>query len=374
MIEPIITVFPPHIHCINRFFFSIIMEESAQILEVEALIPMLLKNSDNVLTSVMTQSNDNCGNNSRLKRVTLIGDHFQLPPIIQHMSLVGYSKFDQSLFTRLIRLGVPAILLDQQGRARPDIAALYNWRYNNNNQILANLPTVYNTRRFKLCNPGFLFTYQLINVEDFQGKGETVPTPFFYQNLGEAEYVVAVYQYMRLIGYPANKISVLTTYNGQKHLINDVITRRCKHPLFGRPGRVSTVDKYQGQQNDYVLLSLVRTESVGHLRDIRRLIVALSRARFGLYIFCRQSLFSNCSELKNIFNLLTDNGKRSNILQLVNGEEYNLMDDDESDEMSTDTETLRTVDARVTGARIQTIDNVTKMGILVFDAVQSAKR
>lgn len=141
-------------------------------------------------------------------------------------------------------------------------------------------------------------------------------------------------QYMRLLGYPAHKISILTTYNGQKALLRDVIERRCaQHPAFGRPAKVSaagrsvvqplhrhaaesscfsiaamhlhqrlstacmgpkdkqqltplpmsyppvplpppqvtTVDKYQGQQNDYVLLSLVRTNHFGHLRDVRRL-------------------------------------------------------------------------------------------------------
>lgn len=59
------------------------------------------------------------------------------------------------------------------------------------------------------------------------------------QNLGEAEYLVSVYQYMRLLGYPAERISVLTTYNGQKALIQDVLERRCAyHPLFGRPAMV----------------------------------------------------------------------------------------------------------------------------------------
>lgn len=52
--------------------------------------------------------------------------------------------------------------------------------------------------------------------------------------------------------------------------------QRCANvPLFGRPRAVATVDKYQGQQNDFVLLSLVRTKSVGHLRDVRRLVVAV---------------------------------------------------------------------------------------------------
>jgi hypothetical protein len=41
--------------------------------------------------------------------------------------------------------------------------------------------------------------------------------------------------------------------------------------LCGAPPQVTTVDKYQGQQNDYVLLSLVRTNHFGHLRDVRRL-------------------------------------------------------------------------------------------------------
>jgi intron-binding protein aquarius len=65
------------------------------------------------------------------------------------------------------------------------------------------------------------------------------------------------------------------------------------------PGaQVTTVDKYQGQQNDYVLLSLVRTRAVGHVRDVRRLIVAMSRARLGLYVFGRLALFGDCYELR----------------------------------------------------------------------------
>merc|ERR1719187_1621061 len=70
------------------------------------------------------------------------------------------------------------------------------------------------------------------------------------------------------------------------------------------PHKIATVDKYQGQQNDYILLSLVRTYNVGHLRDVRRLVVAMSRARLGLYAFARVSLFKNCFELQPAFNIL----------------------------------------------------------------------
>lgn len=264
------------------------MEESAQILEIETFIPLLLQNPQDGF--------------SRLKRWIMIGDHHQLPPVIKNMAFQKYSNMEQSLFTRFVRVGVPTVDLDAQGRARASLCNLYNWRYKN----LGNLPHVQLMPEFRTANAGFLYDFQLINVEDFNGVGESEPNPYFYQNLGEAEYVVAVFMYMCLLGYPADRISILTTYNGQKHLIRDVINQRCgNNPLIGRPNKVTTVDRFQGQQNDYILLSLVRTKAVGHLRDVRRLVVAMSRARLGLYIFARVSLFQNCFELTPAFSQLT---------------------------------------------------------------------
>merc|ERR1711997_1344718 len=281
---------------------NIIMEEAAQILEIETFIPLLLQTPQD-------------GHN-RLKRWIMIGDHHQLPPVIKNMAFQKFSNMEQSMFTRLVRLGVPTVDLDAQGRARPSICSLYNWRY----KILGNLPHVLNQPAYMCANGGFSFDYQLINVPDFNGTGESSPSPFFYQNLGEAEYIVAVFMYMRLIGYPADRISILTTYNGQKHLLRDVVNARCaNNPLIGRPHKITTVDKFQGQQNDYILLSLVRTYNVGHLRDVRRLVVAMSRARLGLYIFARVGLFQNCYELQPAFNILM---KRPLELHLCPNEVY----------------------------------------------------
>lgn len=285
---------------LNLKYDNLLMEESAQILEIETFIPMLLQRQTD--------------GRARLKRCILIGDHHQLPPVVKNLAFQKYSHMDQSLFTRFVRLGVPYVQLNAQGRARPSIAKLYNWRYN----ALGDLPNVCQDKAYHLANAGFSHDYQLIDVPDFEGRGESEPNPYFYQNLGEAEYVVSMFQYMRVLGYPASKISILTTYNGQKHLIRDVIERRCaNHPLFGRPSKVTTVDRFQGQQNDYILLSLVRTRVVGHLRDVRRLVVAMSRARLGVYVFCRRSLFEQCYELQNTFRLLL---QRPDKLAVVLGE------------------------------------------------------
>lgn len=259
---------------------NIVMEEAAQILEVETFIPLLLQNPQD-------------GHN-RLKRWIMIGDHHQLPPVVQNQAFQKYSNMEQSLFARLVRLSVPNVQLDRQGRARAQIAELYQWRYNG----LGNLPHVDGLPQFQNANAGFAFPFQFIDIPDFNGHGETQPSPHFYQNLGEAEYACALYTYMRILGYPAEKISILTTYNGQAQLIRDVFQRRCDtNPLIGMPAKVSTVDKYQGQQNDFIILSLVKTRNIGHIRDVRRLVVALSRARLGLYVLGRSKVFMDCLEL-----------------------------------------------------------------------------
>eukprot|EP01134_Creolimax_fragrantissima_P002995 CFRG2995T1 len=284
-------------------FDNILMEEAAQILEIETFIPMMCQDPSDGMT--------------RLKRVVLIGDHHQLPPVIKNMAFQKFSNMEQSMFTRFIRLNVPAVHLDRQGRARSGIAELYKWRYNR----LENLPHVQALPEFSYANAGFKHDYQFIDVGDFNGAGETEPTAHFVQNLGEAEYVVATYMYMRIMGYPAEKISVITTYNGQAALLRDVFKARCGRydSPYGMPDKIATVDKFQGQQNDYVLLSLVRTKTIGHIRDVRRLVVALSRARLGLYVFGRASMFNNCFEIRQAMEVLN---KRSTKMELVVGEVY----------------------------------------------------
>lgn len=95
---------------------NIVVEEAGQMLDVETFVPLLLQRGE---------SDDSTSSHSRLKRVCLIGDHNQLPPVVKNMAFSKYSNYDQSLFARLIRLGVPSIELNKQGRSRADIAKLY---------------------------------------------------------------------------------------------------------------------------------------------------------------------------------------------------------------------------------------------------------
>lgn len=57
------------------------------------------------------------------------------------------------------------------------LCQLYNWRY----KKLGNLPHINMWPEFRTANAGFFFDYQLLNVEDFNGVGESEPNPYFYQ-------------------------------------------------------------------------------------------------------------------------------------------------------------------------------------------------
>ncbi|KAJ1723386.1 hypothetical protein LPJ53_002250 [Coemansia erecta] len=317
---------------------NVVIEEAAQILDVETLIPLCLQGSGNSAAA------------ERLKRLILIGDHNQLPPVVKHTAVREYGLLDQSFFARMVRLGVPYVELNRQARARPEIADLYRARYDR----LGDLDARVRVGAYTRPNAGLAFTYQFVNVEDFQGQGQSEPSRHFYQNLGEAEYLVQVFQYLRLLGHPAGSIAILTTYNGQRALLNDVLKRRCRSnaAFFGCPRAIATVDQYQGQQSDIVLLSLVRTMSVGYLRDLRRLTVALSRARLGLYVFGRRCVFESCFELKDAFAGLLANG---DCLELCPGERYDEPPEDGSER------------------KVRRIKDVEDMAALVLEMVETTQ-
>jgi hypothetical protein len=199
---------------------------------------------------------------SELKRMILFGNDDHLRPDTQ------------SLFTRLIRTQVPCQSITRRFGIRPELIVA---SATSQNDPMSDVQAK--------ANAGLSRVYQLINVTTYSGQNETEPRPGYIQNLGEAEYVVALYQYMRLLNYPIKHIALVTFEKGQCALINDIVNTRCRGDVFGRP-RISTV-RDLAQSYDYVLLSCTRTKAMGSLLDKRLMKTALSRARLGLYVFAR---------------------------------------------------------------------------------------
>lgn len=124
-------------------------------------------------------------------------------------------------------------------------------------------------------------------------------------NPHEAAFIVELCRYIILQGYDTSQVTVLTTYSGQLHQIRKLM--RSYHLLSGV--RVTVVDNYQGEENDIILLSLVRSNiqgNIGFLKTSNRVNVALSRARKGLYCIGNFDCLVENSELwKNLIQNLT---------------------------------------------------------------------
>jgi len=97
-------------------------------------------------------------------------------------------------------------------------------------------------------------------------------------NTHEAKFIAALCRYIVLQGYDPTRVTVLTTYLGQMFLLKKYIGlhRTCKGV------RITVVDNFQGEENDIILLSLVRSNAekkIGFLGIPNRICVALSRAK-----------------------------------------------------------------------------------------------
>lgn len=108
-------------------------------------------------------------------------------------------------------------------------------------------------------------------------------------NVHEAKFLAALCRYFIQQGYQREQITVLTAYSGQLHNLKKEMSK--DKDLF-EGVRVTAVDNFQGEENDIILLSLVRSERIGFLKIPNRVCVALSRARKGFYIIGNAALLS----------------------------------------------------------------------------------
>ncbi|KAG7398478.1 hypothetical protein PHYBOEH_011099 [Phytophthora boehmeriae] len=297
-------------------FGSLIMEEAAQVSELDSFVPLLLACSKKVTSLSQESSFSPC-----LKRVVLLGDSKQLPPVVKSLALKNYAHFDQSLFTRLLRLGVPHVALDRQGRSRTELVDIYRWRYDYNSaseetSVLGDLPRVALRPEYQTGNVGFAHVAQFVDL----ATKERQTRPFAFENEGEARFIVALFRYMLAVGYCAENVTILTTYTAQKELLQRLL--RADVTAEDQHCKVSTVDSFQGQQNDFILLSTVRTgATVGHLRDERRATTAFSRARLGLYVVGSRTTLEQARELQPFLTkLIAVAKKRPTTLALLPSE------------------------------------------------------
>ncbi|KAH2981469.1 hypothetical protein KXV25_002703 [Aspergillus fumigatus] len=223
-----------------------------------------------------------------LQHMILVGDHQQLKGQCAVQDLEGEPfHLDVSMFERLVKNKIGYVTLRRQRRMVPEIRRLLEPIYGE----LQDHQSVF--RRPKV--PGMADVRSFFFSHSWPESSDSLSSKY---NVMEAEMIVGFFVYLVLNGVSIDSITVLTFYNGQRKKILKLM--RNHSYLQGQYVKVVTVDSYQGEENDIVILSLVRSSNakrIGFLSVQNRVCVALSRARNGFYIFGNAKLLYSADEL-----------------------------------------------------------------------------
>jgi len=195
-------------------------------------------------------------------KIVLAGDHWQLPPTVLSMEATKLGLNVSILETAIQRTAI-IHLLNTQYRMKEAIAG-FSSCYFYNNQLLS--PA-------QLANTGTHITFI-----DTAGSGyneEHGANGSSLQNPGELNIVIKLLQTEEL---DAASTAFISPYSGQVAAAKEMLPK---------PIRISTIDSFQGQEKENIILSLVRSNDdgdIGFLKDYRRMNVALTRAKEKLFV------------------------------------------------------------------------------------------
>ena len=227
----------------------VIIEEAAEVMEAH------------IITSLSRDTN----------HVILIGDHKQLRPKATVYELAQKYNLEISLFERMVMNSMDCKRLCIQHRMRPEIAALTKRFYDH--EILDH-ETVCKFEDIVGITKNMFFVDHC-QLESLNGNLQSFSNPH------EATFLKSLCMYLLQQGYGRHQITILTMYIGQLLLLQEKMPRNQFEGI-----KICTVDNFQGEENDIILLSLVRSNlegRIGFLSESNRICVALSRARKGFY-------------------------------------------------------------------------------------------
>ncbi len=230
----------------------------------------------------------------KARRVILAGDHCQLPPVIKN--------------TDAIKGGLAESLMESAANKHPSCVELLTLQYRMNQEImqfssdwfyngqLKAAASVENRNILDLDKPiEWIDTAQLTETakEDENFQEEFIGSSFGRINRGEAYLLLDYLQrYIHRIGKQRIvdeniDFGIISPYMNQVQLMQQLIKKNDQ--LFPLKNRITihTVDGFQGQERDVIFISLVRANSngnIGFLKDLRRMNVAITRARMKLVI------------------------------------------------------------------------------------------
>ena len=195
-------------------------------------------------------------------KIVLAGDHWQLPPTVlsNDAARLGFNK---SILEVAIDRTLDVFLLNTQYRMRESIAGFSSHYFYNNLLLTA----------VHLNNIGVHLTF--IDTAGSGNNEKRGPDGTSLQNEGELQLVQKIIETENLDPITT---ALISPYSGQVSAAKEILTKQL---------RISTIDSFQGQEKETIIVSLVRSNDdgdIGFLKDYRRMNVAITRAREQLFV------------------------------------------------------------------------------------------
>ena len=256
-------------------FGTLFIDEAAQALEAACWIPM-----------------------RRAGRVVLAGDHCQLPPTVKSIAAM--------------RAGLGKTLMERIAENKPEVVTLLKIQYRMNEEIMrfssdwfyhGKVQSAPQIKYRSILDYDHAITWidtsdkeptdTIEEGEDLNFKEQFVGESFGRINKAEAELtLLTLAEYLTKIGKQRVideriDVGIISPYRAQVQYLKRLIKKYEFFKPYRRLISVNTVDGFQGQERDVILISLVRSNDegqIGFLKDLRRMNVAMTRARMKLII------------------------------------------------------------------------------------------
>ena len=243
---------------------------------------------------------------TKATRVVLAGDHCQLPPTVKSIAALK-GGLDKTLMERIVE-------------NKPEVVTLLNVQYRMNEQIMrfssewfyhGEVESASEIKYRGILDLDTPMTW--VDTSEMDSKEEFVGESFGRINKNEAALTLqTLSDYFDKIGKQRIldervDVGIISPYRAQVQYMRKLIRMKESFKPFRRLISVNTVDGFQGQERDIIIISLVRANDegqIGFLRDLRRMNVAMTRARMKLIIIGNASTMTRHPFYKKLFEYI----------------------------------------------------------------------
>ncbi|MGZ3900877.1 MAG: AAA domain-containing protein, partial [Bacteroidia bacterium] len=251
----------------KKRFNTLFFDEASQALEPMVWIPLL-----------------------KCKRIILSGDHFQLPPVVKSLK-ADKEGLGITMLDRCIKFENAVSLLNRQYRMNSPIMAFSN-QYFYNNELEADSSVKDSALTTEEDNSFFNKPIEFIDTAGCSFDEEQNPETLSSFNVNEGNLLLKHLQELinwhSALDYTTSvDVGIISPYKEQVSWLKENIGSFEINPAKISELRIKTIDGFQGEECDIIYISLVRSnadQQIGFLSDLRRMNVAITRAKKKLVV------------------------------------------------------------------------------------------